>query len=636
MADALRLSPFCCILDGSARICVPASADGRAFLLVWADEESRGMFPFQPSRVFLLGKEAQISREQGSAELTITGAVQSDPTKAPCLEGSGDIERRTLSLVVQLGVHAGVAESDPVAAAEQVLRVFVFDLGVASLVSAEILGPISLGPKLPARQPLVATPPPPVTLFPRFTTSSSTLSRTSSVGSGATLQSRPSMSPKRFSGSFRSYGSADLEDSSSVISASSMASGGGYREPTPSAQALFTTEGMKRVSLKRASTIQQVLSGFGPGRPKLRDHFEVLELLGEGGFATVHCAVHKRSGKHTAVKTMLLPASGHQNDNGGAKHSVSAKTSNAPSSEEIHQKKVREFEFEIRVMERIRQELPLHPNIIRLYAVCTDVQPQRTCLVMEKMEGGELFDRIVERSHYTEQDACFLFRTLVRAVHALHKEARVIHRDLKPENILFQDKSHYATVKLCDFGTAYLIDHPADDPYAGKKIGSPGYTAPEVLQVGKYTPACDVFSLGVLLYILLVGYMPFPGEGFAQKMKIFSGDFSFPDEDWGNISQLAKDLISRMLEPANLERVSTTEILEHEWFERISAIGSTEKPSSDLGSTQQRIKGLSTRRKFKAAALAAVMSARMRLSRTIKDKAMESIGGGSGGGASTK
>lgn len=467
--------------------------------------------------------------------------------------------------------------------------------------------------------------------------------------------------------------------------------------------------------LSRALTMTEELWKPLQDRRPLEEQFELRDLLGEGGFANVYTAIHRRSGTEVAVKIMLLKAGETVSDQrssltasaakrsssfvkrlsnrvskrssfesmsvgeeggssrsrytsyvyGGsmrrvptdetideddlasppmspAKHrmntkSVSQRTpqrsdddkdEDAHNNEELekvmtdHERRVQNFEWEIRVMRKIREELPVHPNLVHLYAVCTAAEPPRTCLVMEKLDGGELFERIVARSHYTEQDAAHLFRTLIRAIHDLH-HIGIVHRDLKPENVIFTDQSFYSTVKIADYGTAFLMDYPDQDPYKDKRIGSPGYSAPEVNKM-KYTPACDVWSMGVLLYCLLCGYLPFP-EGFMQIIKVMTGQFDFPEDSWGHISDDAKDLITQMLTVSMTKRITTAEILQHPWLTHLDIVHNTTHEAPDLGEAQQRMKTFNLRRKFKSAAMAAVWSARMRINRVMKSEALEHI-----------
>ena len=118
------------------------------------------------------------------------------------------------------------------------------------------------------------------------------------------------------------------------------------------------------------------------------------------------------------------------------------------------------FDWEIRVMKKLKAELGEHENVVKLYQVCTSRNPLGTCIVMEMLNGGELFDRLVTRSFFTDTDAAKLFKTMALAVHDIH-EAGILHRDLKPENIIFMGE----TLKLADFGTACLINDPDSDPF---------------------------------------------------------------------------------------------------------------------------------------------------------------------------
>lgn len=118
------------------------------------------------------------------------------------------------------------------------------------------------------------------------------------------------------------------------------------------------------------------------------------------------------------------------------------------------------FEWEIHVMQRLKQELGEHQNIVKLFQVCTSMNPLGTCVVMEMLNGGELFDKLVERSYFTDTDAAKLFKTMALTLRDIH-EAGVLHRDLKPENIIFMGD----TLKVADFGTARLIDEPNEDPF---------------------------------------------------------------------------------------------------------------------------------------------------------------------------
>jgi len=413
------------------------------------------------------------------------------------------------------------------------------------------------------------------------------------------------------------------------------------KKPTPSAKALSRGRKMSRVL-----SLVEGWSELGD-RQQLSENFLLKELLGEGGFANVFRAVHIKTNREVAVKIMLLEAGESPQDQqeslsaeDGSMNCVKANASGAAimeidndgelekeaSSKQVkkseHTRRVRNFEWEVRIMRKIRDELPRHPNLVGLFAVCYAADPPRTCLVMEKLDGGELFERIVERTHYTEKDAAHLFRSLTRALHDLHRIG-IVHRDIKPENVIFTDRSHYSPVKLADFGTAKDMNHQEDDPFKDKKIGSPGYAAPEVQRL-EYDSSCDVWSMGVLLYCLLVGYMPFP-EGFMQILKVMTGQYEFHEEYWSEISEEAKDLIQKMLTVQKSKRITTQEILVHPWVAHVELETKGEPKEKELQSTQERMKTLNMKRKFKSAAVAAVWAAKMRINKMMKEKTLESI-----------
>lgn len=150
----------------------------------------------------------------------------------------------------------------------------------------------------------------------------------------------------------------------------------------------------------------------------------------------------------------------------------------------------------------IMSSLPEHPNIVKLKATYEDNEAVH--LVMELCEGGELFDRIVARGHYSERAAAGIAKTVAEVVSMCH-ECGVIHRDLKPENFLFANKKENSPLKAIDFGLSVFFK-PGDK--FSEIVGSPYYMAPEVLK-RNYGPEIDIWSAGVILYILLCGVPPF-------------------------------------------------------------------------------------------------------------------------------
>lgn len=180
---------------------------------------------------------------------------------------------------------------------------------------------------------------------------------------------------------------------------------------------------------------------------------------------------------------------------------------------------------------------------MRCYDVIED--EKRIYFFMELMQGGELFDRIVDKGHFTEDDAIIVSIKLIGAIMYLHSMG-IAHRDLKPENMLMTDSGPDAEVKITDFGLSKFFD--TQSATMQTPCGTPGYIAPEVLRMKGYDCACDVWSLGVIMYILLCGFPPFYADNDAQLYeKIKRGHFEFLRPYWDPISKEAKDLISKML-----------------------------------------------------------------------------------------
>lgn len=182
-----------------------------------------------------------------------------------------------------------------------------------------------------------------------------------------------------------------------------------------------------------------------------------------------------------------------------------------------------------------------HPNIVNLIET---YETNRLCyLVMELCQGGELFDRITAQRYLEESQAAFIMKSLFSAVMYCHDHG-VCHRDLKPENCIFVNERADSDLKLIDFGLARAVDeyevlHSLD--------GTPYYIAPEVIG-GNYSKEVDCWSLGVILYIMLSGTPPFNGKDNQEIMlNVFNGHYTFRPRAFANVSDLAKDLISRLL-----------------------------------------------------------------------------------------
>jgi len=233
-----------------------------------------------------------------------------------------------------------------------------------------------------------------------------------------------------------------------------------------------------------------------------------------------------------------------------------------------------------------------HPNIIQLIEYFEETD--RFYLIFEKVSGGQLLDHIQTRKFFTEQEASHIIRDVTSALEFLHSKG-IAHRDLKPENVLCVYRDRLTPVKLCDFdlgsGIKFHSGGGSDTtPLLLTPVGSAEFMAPEIVEAFiedteedfKYDKRCDLWSLGVMMYILLSGYPPFSGScgqqcAWAQggqcdqcQMNLFTniqmGKFEFHPKEWTNISPQAKDLIQKLLVKDAKKRLSARDVLNHEWL----------------------------------------------------------------------
>jgi len=261
----------------------------------------------------------------------------------------------------------------------------------------------------------------------------------------------------------------------------------------------------------------------------ITDKYIIQEELGRGAFSIVKLAIEKETGNKFAVKMI--------------------------NKSTVGQDLVR-LQTEIEILKKVN-----HPNIICL----KDIIDTKNCLflVTELVTGGELFDKIVELGSYSEKDAANLVAKMVSAIDYLH-ELGIVHRDLKPENLLLKDKNSISEVKLADFGLSKIVSQQVMMQTA---CGTPGYVAPEVLKAQGYGPEVDMWSIGVITYILLCGFPPFYNEKlqllFEQIMK---ADYDFPEDYWSDISIDAKDFIRKLLVVDPKQRMTGKDALKHRWL----------------------------------------------------------------------
>ncbi|XP_032082366.1 ribosomal protein S6 kinase alpha-3 isoform X1 [Thamnophis elegans] len=238
------------------------------------------------------------------------------------------------------------------------------------------------------------------------------------------------------------------------------------------------------------------------------------------------------------------------------------KTTNMEYAVKIIDKSKRDPSEEIEILLRYGQ----HPNIITL----KDVYDDGKCvfLVTELMKGGELLDKILRQKFFSEREASAVLFTITKTVEYLHAQG-VVHRDLKPSNILYVDESgNPESIRICDFGFAKQLR--AENGLLMTPCYTANFVAPEVLKRQGYDVACDIWSLGVLLYTMLTGYTPFangpddtPEEILAR---IGSGKFSLNGGYWNSVSETAKDLVSKMLHVDPHQRLTAAQVLRHPWI----------------------------------------------------------------------
>ncbi|XP_077047581.1 calcium/calmodulin-dependent protein kinase type IV-like isoform X1 [Agelaius phoeniceus] len=242
-----------------------------------------------------------------------------------------------------------------------------------------------------------------------------------------------------------------------------------------------------------------------------------------------------------------------------------------------------------------------HPNIIKLKEIFET--PSEIALVLELVTGGELFDRIVERGFYSERDAANVVKQILEAVSYLHENG-VVHRDLKPENLLYADLSPNAPLKIGDFGLSKIVD---EQDTMKTVCGTPGYCAPEILHGCPYGPEVDMWSVGVITYILLCGFEPFFDPRGDQYMygRILTCDYEFVSPWWDEVSPNAKDLVRKLIVLDPQKRLTVHQALQHPWVTGKAA------KFAHMDSTQRKLQEFNARRKLKAAMKAVVASSRL-------------------------
>ena len=312
----------------------------------------------------------------------------------------------------------------------------------------------------------------------------------------------------------------------------------------------------------------------------VKKHYDMGQLLGTGNFAEVFKSTCKEGREY--VKP--------DGSKGEIPKDVAIKSIDKSKVEDMN-----DITREIDIMKMVS-----HPNIIQLFEIFDEQKKMH--LVLELVTGGELFDRIVAKSSYTEREAANTIGTLCSALGHLHA-LKIVHRDLKPENILYASPAEDAAIKVADFGLARMV---SSSDMMKTACGTPGYVAPEILNNKGYdSAAVDMWSTGVILYILLCGFPPFYEEELPALFdQILHARYDFPSPWWDSISKEAKSLVQALLTLDPKKRMTADEVLKQPWVTGAAS-------DAPLDSVQKSLRKYNATRKLKKAALGIMAQQRM-------------------------
>ncbi|XP_078067438.1 ribosomal protein S6 kinase alpha-6 isoform X1 [Mustelus asterias] len=305
--------------------------------------------------------------------------------------------------------------------------------------------------------------------------------------------------------------------------------------PSANAHQLFrgfsfvATNAVEEVQSNPLTAVHPIVQLHGNSM-QFNDGYELKEDIGVGSYSICKRCIHRVTNMEFAVK--------------------------------IIDKSKRDPSEEIEILMRYGQ----HPNIITLKDVYDD--GRYVYLVTELLKGGELLDRLLRQKYFSEREASAVLFTITKTVEYLHCQG-VVHRDLKPSNILYMNESgDPESIRICDFGFAKQLR--GENGLLMTPCYTANFVAPEVLMRQGYDAACDIWSLGVLLYTMLAGYTPFangPNDTAEEiLLRIGSGKFSLSGGNWDTVSDAAKDLLSNMLHVDPHQRFTAEQVLKHPWI----------------------------------------------------------------------
>uniref|UniRef100_A0A671Q9V1 non-specific serine/threonine protein kinase n=1 Tax=Sinocyclocheilus anshuiensis TaxID=1608454 RepID=A0A671Q9V1_9TELE len=259
--------------------------------------------------------------------------------------------------------------------------------------------------------------------------------------------------------------------------------------------------------------------------------------------------------------------------------------------------RITSVEYAVKIIDRAKKDLSeeieillrygQHPNIITMKDVFDD--GKFVYLVMELMRGGELLDRILRQKCFSEREASAVLCTISKTVEYLHSQG-VVHRDLKPSNMLYVDETgDPESIRICDFGFAKQLR--AENGLLMTPCYTANFVAPEVLKKQGYDAACDIWSLGILLYTMLAGFTPFANgpEDTPEEIlaRIGSGKFALSGGNWDTVSDAAKDIVSKMLHVDPHQRLTAPLVLRHPWIVNLDQLSQSQLIRRDV----QLVKG---------------------------------------------
>ena len=301
----------------------------------------------------------------------------------------------------------------------------------------------------------------------------------------------------------------------------------------------------------------------------IREEYSIGDLIGKDKFATISKCRHKETKKRYIAKTFTIN------------------------------------QVDAQILEAFLNEAQLlqdadHPNIMKVIDIFRD--SSSAVIVTEYCRGGELLERLQTAEKLSENQVAGYMKQISSAIAYLHSK-KIIHRDLRPESISFLHDTPDSCLKITEFGSC---KHFEKNLRILERVGCPAFMAPEVIS-GNYTEKCDVWSMGVMLYLLLSGTLPYVGNSENEIMlNVLNNDISFEGKKWKKVSKDAKDLISKMMKRDINERLSATDVYQHPWIKDRSA--NLVPDNEIIGSTLKSLSQFETESKLQRATLAFIVS----------------------------